>query len=51
MYNIGDKFTINGSEYTIWLAEAPIYHLTNSQNHGICCDEEYLTLINTPEAP
>jgi hypothetical protein len=51
MYNIGDKFTINGSEYTIWLAEPPIYHLLNLQNHGICCDEEYLTLINTPEEP
>jgi hypothetical protein len=51
MYNIGDKFTIDGSEYTIWLTEAPIYHLTNSHGHGICCDEEYLTLINTPEEP
>jgi hypothetical protein len=51
MYNIGDKFTINGSEYTIWLAEPPIYHLLNLQNHGICCDEEYLTLINASEEP
>ncbi len=49
MYNIGDKFIINENEYTIWLAEAPIYHLVNSQNHGICCDEEYLTLSNTSE--
>lgn len=43
MYNIGDKFIINGSEFTIWLIEDTIYHLINEQGLGICCDEEYIT--------
>jgi hypothetical protein len=43
MYNIGDKFQINGSEFTIWFIEGMIYHLKNDSGLGICCDEEYLT--------
>lgn len=59
MYNIGDTFTINNSEYTIWLVdtniytgndgiehEITLYHLKNNQGHGLCSDEEYLTSIN-----
>ncbi len=49
MYNIGDKFIINGSEYTIWLVDDLIYHLLNNEGHGICCNEEYLTNINLIE--
>ncbi len=48
MYNVGDKFIINRMEYTIWLVDPPVYHLLNSEGHGICCDEDYLTNLNLP---
>lgn len=43
MYNIGDKFIINGIELTIWLKEYPLYHLISEDGYGICCDEDYIT--------
>jgi len=43
MYNIGDKFTINSIEYTIWLIEENVYHLIDSEGRGICCEGEYIT--------
>jgi hypothetical protein len=42
MYNIGDKFIINGREFTIWLIELPAYHLASDDGVGICCDAEYI---------
>jgi hypothetical protein len=42
MYNVGDKFIINGMEFTIWLKELPVYHLITNDGYGICCDEEYI---------
>jgi hypothetical protein len=42
MYNIGDKFQINNSEFTIWFIEGGTYHLINNDGLGICCDEEYI---------
>ena len=46
MYNIGDIFIINDQQYTIWLVDNGIYHLINQNNHGICCDEDYLTTLS-----
>lgn len=43
MYNIGDKFQINGSEFTIWMIEDGIYHMVDSRGFGICGDEKYIT--------
>jgi hypothetical protein len=44
MYNIGDKFTINSKEYTIWLIDGQVYHLIDIEGNGLCCEEEYITI-------
>lgn len=42
---IGDKFLINGMEYTLWLIEENTYHLIDSNGNGICGDINWLNII------
>lgn len=43
--NIGDKILINDVEYTLWLIEDGVYHLIDSNNRGVCYEEQYIISI------
>ena len=41
----GDKISIEGVEFTIWLIEDGIYHIVDSEGNGFCGPEEWLINI------
>jgi len=43
--SIGDKLVIRGTEYTVWLIEDGIYHISNDAGHGMCGDENWVLNI------
>jgi hypothetical protein len=44
-YQIGDIIYIQGIEYTVWLIEGNLYHIKDANEHGFCCDEEWINVM------